>query len=193
MLIAKEQALHFINHYQELLTEVALISGLVKRQEGWGSVSEMLVAARTAMLADPGLCEQALQSLQDKGLSVAEDVRKAVLSLRVDHWVYLRDTTSYSVLMDARNEEAAYAVKCLTTRLKELVGDSGAFIECGLLAYQGQLISDGLVGFVAWIGNNYRRSFNQNLTELRAKGQLYGDRVLPAPLAARGKKKIKNA
>lgn len=179
MLIDSASAHHFIQHYQELLTEIGIQTGLVQAPEGWDSVVHFLTAVRNRLAQQPELLEPALAALQERNEPVADDVLAAIHSMRTERWIYLRDTTGYSVLLDSQNEEAGYAVKGLTTTLKDMLGDSGAIIQCGLLLYRGQVITDGLVGFAAWIGPNYRRSFNERLRQLRANGQLYGDRVLP--------------
>ena len=113
------------------------------------------------------------------GVEWPEDMAAALATLRQDRWIYLRDTAHYSVLLETK-QDAAYAVKCLTTRLRDLVGGSGAIVQCGLLVFRGQVISDGLLSFDAWIGQNYKRSFNEKVADLREGGLFYRDRLLPA-------------
>ena len=100
-------------------------------------------------------------------------------TLRVDNWIYVNDTATHSHFLEPHETNAAYAIKTLTTPLKEMLGSSGAVISCGLLVFQGQVICDGLVGFDAWLGPNYRSSFKEQLAACRAQGALYRDRLLP--------------
>ena len=181
-LIAPSLARHFIHHYQNLLLQVAQDTNLSDQPEAHPSHVHLLQAARDAAVAAPELIDAAQAALQRQGQPAPPEMMQTIATLRVDRWVYLRDAASYSVLLGADDQAAAYGVKCLTTPLKELIGgEASAVITCGLLVYEGQVICDGLVGFVAWIGPNYRRDFNTLLSDLRAKGRFYRDRLLPAP------------
>ena len=181
-LIDPSLARHFIHHYQNLLVQVAKDTDLVNQPEAQQGAVYLLQAARNAVADAPELIDAAQTALQQQGRPAPPEIMQAVATLRVDRWVYLRDTTSYSVLLGVDDQTAAYGVKGLTTPLKELArGEAGAVISCGLLVYQGQVICDGLVGFIAWIGPNYCREFNALLSELRATGRFYRDRILPAP------------
>jgi hypothetical protein len=180
-LIDETRARHFIEHYQSLLEQVALDTGLVHAPVAKQGLVHLLQAVRDALADKPALIPPALAALQAQGRPVPQDIVDAVATLRVGRWVYLRDTTGYSVLFDGEYEDVAYAVKCLTTPLKEMLGDSGAVITCGLLAYEGRVISDGLVGFVAWLGPGLRRDFNAALGKVRAGGHFHSDRVVPLP------------
>ena len=124
-------------------------------------------------------CTPALAHLQDQGRFCADDVLQAVHTLRVDNWIYVNDTATHSHFLEPHETNAAYAIKTLTTPLKEMLGSSGAVISCGLLVFQGQVICDGLVSFDAWLGPNYRTSFKEQLAACRAQGALYRDRLLP--------------
>ena len=145
-LIDETRARHFIEHYQSLLEQVALDTGLVHAPVAKQGLVHLLQAARDALADKPALIPPALAALQAQGRPVPQDIVDAVATLRVGRWVYLRDTTG-----------------------------------CGLLAYEGRVISDGLVGFVAWLGPGLRRDFNAALGKVRAGGHFHSDRVVPLP------------
>ena len=163
---------HFIAQYRSLLE-------LIPTNQPQANVVTQLAAARDALYANPALLPPALAHLQDQGRPCAHDVLQAVHTLRVDNWIYVSDTATHSQLLETREVTAAYAIKTLTTPLKQMFGHSGAVISCGLLVYQGQGICDGLVRFVAWLGPNYRIGFKEQLAACRAQGRLYRDRLLP--------------
>ena len=171
-------ARHFIAHHQNLLESIPITKPKA-------NVVTQLAAARDALHADPALLQPALAHLQDQGRRCADDVLQAVHTLRVNNWIYVSDTATHSQLLEASDVKAAYAIKALTTPLKEMFGSSGAVISCGLLVYQGQVVSDGLVRFVAWLGPGYRGSLKEQLADCRSQGQLYRDRLLPAKLSSK--------
>ena len=184
MLIEESLAEHFLDCYQTLLGHVAVVSGLLKKADPETGGLQLMMMARNALAENPALLPEAMASMEKAGSALPQDMQDAIASLRVSHWVYLRDTTSYSVFLETGEREAAYGVKALTTPLKELMGDSGAIIEAGLLVFHGQIICDGLVSLGAWLGANYRSEFNATLAEYRANGQFFRDRLLPAPKSA---------
>ena len=181
MLIEASLAKHFLDRYQTVLGYAALAGGLVSKADKEVNALALMQKARNAMAQDPALLSKAVAAMEKAGEPWPEDMQQALASLRVGHWVYLRDTTAYSVLMETGALEGAYAVKALTEPLKDIMGDSGAIIDAGLLEFHGQIICDGLIGLGAWLGQGYRSEFNATLTEYRANGLFFRDRLLPAP------------
>ena len=165
-------ARHFLGHYQNLLESIPITKPKA-------NVVTQLAAARDALHADPALLQPALAHLQNLGSPCADDVLQAVQTLCVDNWIYVSDTATHSQFLEPKGA-AAYATKTLTTPLKEMFGSSGAVLSCGLLVFQGQVICDGLVRFVAWLGPNYRSSFKEQLAACRAQGRLYRDHLQPS-------------
>lgn len=179
MVIEQEQALHFIDRYQTLLGYAALAGGLLKKSDGDGMA--MMQKARNAIVQDPSLITKAVAAMEKAGEPWSDDMQSAIASLRVGHWVYLRDTSGYSVFLETGDLQAGYAVKGLTMPLKEYMGDSGALVEAGLLVYQGQIVCDELINLGAWLGRDHKRDFNLMLTEFRKLGMFYRDQLLAAP------------
>lgn len=169
MVIEPSSAYHFIESYQRLLSMVdaqsAKPSGLTGLQ--------LLAHSRRLITNDPVRLHSAAEDLSQKGEAVDEEVLSAVQSMQLKQWVYLRDTTKYSVFIDPELEKA-YAVVGLTQPLKQVLGESGAMMETGVLAYRDQYVCDGIfTGQLVWLGAGYRASFSENLTEIKKLKNFY--------------------
>ena len=181
MLIEESLAQRFQDQYQTLLGHVALTSGLLEKAGKDASGLQLMTMARNELAKKPALLAKAMASMEQAGEPLAQDMQQAIASLRVGHWVYLRDTSSYSVFLETGALAAAYGVKALSEPFKEFLGDSGAIIEAGLLVFHGQIICDDLISLGAWVGKEYRSEFNATLAEYRTQGLFFRDRLLPAP------------
>jgi hypothetical protein len=131
-----------------------------------------LAAARILLVNDPSLLDKAVQSLTERSVEVDAQVVAALRSLRLKKWVYLRDTRSYSVFIDDESEEA-FAVSGLNDRLRDIIGDSGAFLEIGLLPFAGRFICDGIITQVVWLGRGIRAELNETFAEIKSAGRFY--------------------
>jgi len=192
-LIAEEAALHFIHHYQRLLMEVVAHSSFPKPQSGEVQYLALLTQARNWMLEHPQVLQDALAALRQAHEPLPDDVQSAVTSMRAGRWVYLRDTAHYSILLPVTAHECAqaYAVKSLTTRLRDMTGCSGLVLQTALMEYAGSVVTDGLVGTVAYLGPGYRESYGEYLAQAKAQGQFYQTQlpaVTPAPSARQASK-----
>ena len=174
-LIAKEAALHFIHHYQRLLMEVAAHASFPKPQSGDEPYLALLTKARGWMLEHPQVLQDALVALRQANNPLPDDVYHAVSSMRAGRWVYLRDTAHYSILLPLTAHECtqAYAVKSLTTRLRDMTGGSGLVLQTALMEYAGSIVTDGLLGTVAYLGPGYRESYGEYMAQAKAQGQFY--------------------
>lgn len=174
-LIAEEAALHFIHHYQRLLVEVVAHPSFPKPQSGEVPYLALLTQARDWMLEHPQVLQDALAALCQAHEPLPDDVQSAVTSMRAGRWVYLRDTAHYSILLPVTAHECAqaYAVKSLTTRLRDMTGCSGLVLQTALMEYAGSVVTDGLVGTVAYLGPGYRESYGEYLAQAKAQGQFY--------------------
>jgi len=174
-LIAEEAALHFIRHYQRLLVEVVAHPSFPKPQSGEVPYLALLTQARNWMLEHPQVLQDALAALRQAHEPLPDDVQSAVTSMRAGRWVYLRDTAHYSILLPVTAHECAqaYAVKSLTTRLRDMTGCSGLVLQTALMEYAGSVVTDGLVGTVAYLGPGYRESYGEYLAQAKAQGQFY--------------------
>ena len=164
MVLEPELAAVFIHGYKTVLLEI----GGSQYQDL--PVFNQLALARDKLVRDPGLLDTALMSLEQKSIEVDARVIAALRSLKVKHWIYLRDSRAYSVFLD---DEEAYAVLGLTDRLRDIIGDSGAFIETGLVAFAGRFVCDGIISQVVWLGRGIRGSCNEDFRRIRAQKHFY--------------------
>ncbi len=171
MVIDPDSALRFIDGWKALLLQAA--------GTGWRPGKpvpyERLAESREAVAADPARLDAAAAALERSGRPVDADVLRAARTLRLDHWVYLRDTAGHSVFLDSRSR-AAYAVLGLTERLRDIVGESGVILRTGVVEFRGRYVCDGLVANVVWIGPNMRRELNDALARLRRTGAFHRGR-----------------
>lgn len=167
MLIDPSSANAFIAGYKRLLLHVAEDLGMRGRGR---PVLETLVRARNQLTQDPALLERAIHDVQASECPVDDDVLRAIRTLCVEQWVYLRDTRTYSIFVHPSGEQALGVVG-LTQRIREIVGGSGFFLEAGVVRYSGRPVCDGLVGRVAHLGPGYRREFEAAYRALRVQGR----------------------
>jgi hypothetical protein len=154
----------FIEGYQRILLTVATADRAVKDDH-----LETLVEARHRITKDPVLLGDTLKLAKRDLPDLAAPVLEAIGTLRVENWVYLKDTKNYAVFIDPSGE-FAFGVRALTQRLRDIVGTSGVLLETGIVRYCGHYVCDGLVSDVVVLGRNYLRGFTSTYTELKAQG-----------------------
>ena len=166
MVLEPELTFQFIRGYTMLLLEIG-------GQEHHDQVLlYRLAAARIRLVNDPKLLDLAVESLTRRSVEVDTQVVAALQSLRLKKWIYLRDTRSYSVFIDDETNEA-FAVSGLNDRLRDIVGDSGAFLEIGLLPFAGRFVCDGIITQVVWLGRGIRAELNETFAEIKSAGRFY--------------------
>lgn len=168
MVINPRDASQFISGYTILLAEVYRLSNGKPGLE----LLQLLATARDAVVADPSLIEAATLNLEFAGTALPEELLDAVQSLRVQRWVYLRDTTKYSVFIEPEGQEA-YAVLGLTQPVRDIVGGTAVLLKTGVLHFKGAYVCDGLVTEVVWLGSNYRREYADTLAKLKKSGHFH--------------------
>ena len=99
-------------------------------------------------------------------------IYKAIKSLEVDNWIYLRDTTKYSIFLKG-DMTVSYAVLGLTQPIKEIFGYSGLYLKTGLISLENNFVCDGLLSNIVELGKNYKSEFNENFKELKETGWFY--------------------
>jgi hypothetical protein len=168
MLLPRESALRFIEGYKAILFRVLDAAGIKRTR----SVSNDLVAARTHAKGKPELIDLAIAELESDGRAVEPDVVLAVKRMKVDRWVYLRQTKRFAVFID-KMVENAYEVRALTTPLNELVGEPPCTFEIGVFEYEGVFVCDGLALGPIALGPGYRAQFKAAYTAIREAGRLH--------------------
>ncbi|MGL6069618.1 hypothetical protein, partial [Craterilacuibacter sp.] len=151
----------FIAAYTNFLG--TLVSKEVKRGK---LTSRLLAIGRRHYAADRTL----LDAFRQAHPQADGEMLDAIAGMKIGRWLYLKDTRSYSVLLDEQTE-AAYGVLGLNDPLRMLTrGQSGAVFYGGVMALQGRWVCDGLLENPVWLGSNMRRGFNARYTALRACG-----------------------
>lgn len=161
MTLLPEEALIFIQDYQ------AFLESLRQREPG-ERVIENLALARSRFLQQPELFE----TYKAKNPRLNPLFVEAISSLKIQRWVYLKDTPRHSVFMDEAGQ-SAYAVHGLTERLRDITGGSGCVVLTGLFAWDGVYVCDGIVANHVYLGSNLKREFADKLKILRTQGRYY--------------------
>jgi hypothetical protein len=166
MQIDEPTAQRFIQAY------MAFLGSLLSEQSKQGlQNSQWLVKARALWAADPSMLQAYRQAQAQQSVAVDESMLDAIAHARVDRWVYLKDTRSYSVFLDAHATQA-YAVLGLTQRLRDVGLDgSGVTFKAALVPLNGHWVCDGLLADPVHLGSNYRREFNTQYQALRQQGR----------------------
>lgn len=168
MQLTPADALRFIHAYKLLMLEV------LGEQEDCisGSVVPLLAKARAKLVGKRALLHKSIARLEERNVRLDREVIMAIEGLEVRQWVYLRDTTRHSIMIDV-NADRAFGVLGLTQGLRDLVGGTGVMIETGLVRYCGRYVCDGVISQVVWLGPGYRRSWNETFKEIKASGQFH--------------------
>ena len=168
MTISTQQESDFIRDYTKIMMQI--YEQFAEQPET--KLLEKFVKARPKYCADRSLLDSALQVFDAQSITILAEVISAVRSLEVKKCVYLKDTRSYSVFIDP-SAKIAYGVLGLTERLRNIIGGTGAFVETGLLRYNGKYSSDGIINQVIWLGKNLKEEFTDILSDLKRQGLYY--------------------
>jgi hypothetical protein len=162
MVIAPDIAHRFIRTYMDFLG--SLLSDEEKHAK---SPAQWLVVGRDRFMAGP----EKIVEYRATHTTADVEILDAIATLKVQQWIYLKDTRTYSIWLD-EHCQAAYGVLGLTERLRQVAqGQSGVTLRSGLMAIQGRWFSDGLVQNFALLGPNYRRGFTESYEQLRKAGR----------------------
>jgi hypothetical protein len=167
MLLDPAAANAFITGYKRVLLRVA---GDGDDGGAGRSTLQALAHARHQIKQNPAVLERAVVEVQGSDQPLDAEVLRAIRTLRIDDWVYLRDTRNYSIFIHL-SAKFALGVLALTERMRDIVGGSGVVIETGVVRYHGRFVCDGLVSRVVHLGSGYRRSFGEAYRALRASGR----------------------
>jgi len=171
MIIDDKIANNFIHEYKAFLLYAYQISLDVEdsaENDSFDELVKKLSLGRNAYFKDRTLLDHYLE----KGCKVPPDILNSIKSLEVDKWVYLRDTTRYSLFIKA-DGTVSYAVLGLTQPIKEIFGCSGLYLETGLVSIGSKYVCDGLISNQVQLGKNYRNEFNDVYKELKQNGCFY--------------------
>jgi hypothetical protein len=167
MVLDQPAAALFIRQYMRVLGAVHRLSGA----ELVPDPIALLCAARRSLEEDPELLHRAADELAGNE-EVPPEILRAVQGNRLRYWVYLRDTSRYSVFIDPKEREA-FAVVGLTNRVRDILGGSAVAFRTGVVEFRGQYVCDGLLENHVWVGANYKREYAALLKELKEEGRMY--------------------
>ena len=162
MVITPALARRFIDTYMHFLG--TLMPDSVKKGK---STTQWLVLARKVYQENRDVLDQYRKQHPQADVVMLD----TIAALKVQRWMYLKDTTAYSVLMDETCQQA-YGVLGLTQRVRDITdGDSGVLMTTGLMPLAGRWVTDGLIEDLVWLGKNYRRDLTLTYNQLRQSGQ----------------------
>ena len=164
MVIDPKSANEFIKGYKSFL----LYAGEFEEEGAGVELLNQLVEGRDVYLQDRSL----LEKYREQKEQVTSWVIEAIQQIEVTEWVYLRDTTKYSLFIRA-DQTAAYAVQGLTDPINEIFGRSGIYMKTGVFPFFNKFVCDGLVMNFVSLGKNYREEINETYRELRKDGCFY--------------------
>jgi hypothetical protein len=168
MILDHNIARRFIDTYRRLLLVIdADLYGI----NSTVPLLEKLQRARKKLVMEPSLMKRYLaRASQDD--EYGKSMLTAIETLKLESWVYLRDTRSYSIFILA-DGSAAFGVLGLTDRIRDVVGGSGVFFEAGVIEINGHYVCDGLIAGVVLLGKGYMQSYTKTLTSLRQQGHFH--------------------
>jgi len=152
----------FIAAYKRVLLRV-----VGSTRENGSDLLGTLVHARRRVVENAAVLDQALGG---ETPPVDPAVSRAIRTLRIDDYVFLRDRKDYSIFIQASGN-SAFGVVGLTERIRDIVGGSGVMIETGLVRYRGRFVCDGLVSRLVHLGPTYCKSYGAIYRDLRTQGR----------------------
>jgi hypothetical protein len=169
MVIDPSSAKEFTSGYSSLLSEVYRQTGGEPKED----ILQVLFAARERVNKDSSLIDSAVAALKAKKKPVSSDVLLALDSLQLCRWVYLRDTTKYSVFIEV-NGAKAYGVLGLNDRIKDIVGGSTGFVTTtGVVKFCGRYLCDGLMSSPVYLGSNFKKQYGAMLADIKDRGDFH--------------------
>jgi hypothetical protein len=165
-------AMRFITTYRQFLVTA---DDDLHGADPYSPVLQRMGRARRKLVEQSALMQHYLEkAAQDE--TYDKDILQAIKTLKFGKWIYLRDTRSYSIFIDA-NGSCAYAVLGLTDRIRDIIGGSGVIFETGIVELADRYVCDGIIANPVVLGKNYLKSFNETLADLRSQNRF---RVRPS-------------
>ena len=168
MLLPYTFAMDFIQDYTAVLMEIFTSSGF---KETNNFISD-LANARDQINIHPNALTEAVTTLKSRDHLINSEVEAAILSIQIDQWIMLRQTSQYALLLDS-NLNNAYATKALTTPINEVVNGKSISFKAGLFVYKGHFVCDGIISKPVHLGPNVLRDFNDAYIQLKKQGKFH--------------------
>lgn len=168
MVLEPTAARAFLADYKRLLNEAHRLAG----GQATGNMLHDLALGRDAIEEAPDLLARALASLEERGEAVPDDIRRAIETVRLRQWVYVRDFARRSIFIDAE-ENKAYGVVGLTGPIRTLLGGAGVAFRAGVVEFCGRYVCDGILKDQTWLGASSKRDFSAQFVVLRREGRFH--------------------
>ena len=158
----------FIAGYKAVLLEIAGRRRASKSRH----ILPVLAYARRRLTEKPALLDEALAKMKGRSNGLNEEIIRALRTLRVNDWVFLRDTKTYSIFVHP-SEESAFGVLGLTEPLRDIAGAPSVVIETGIVRFTGRFVCDGLITRIVHLGPGYRSSYSRVYSAAKAEGRFH--------------------
>jgi len=161
MMINSELADSFMRRYSDFLMFVyEEYIGTIQEED---SILIILGLAREIYDEDRDIFDDFIEA-DGKTIPILDD---AIQSLNVSYWVYLKDTTKYSLFIDADGDYAC-AVQGLTDPIKDICGGTGVCLRTGIIVLDDYFVSDGIIQEVAdRLNKSQRQKCNDVYKEIK--------------------------
>jgi len=164
MVIDPKAANQFIEGYKSFL----LYAGKIEREGSGSELLNQLAEGRDAFLEDPSL----LEGFREQKEETESWVFEAIENIEVTNWIYLRDTTRYSLFIRG-DQSAAFAVLGLTEPIRDIFGHSGLYLRTGVFPFGNRFVCDGLIESRISLGAGYKKAFNESYREIKKEGRFF--------------------
>ncbi len=175
MLIDPDIANRFMQEYKRFL--LAIYEPDAELGESPRTV-EKLHSARKRFIANRGLLDEYLKTLEDGVEPIDREIMLALRSIEYSRWVYVRDLKNYSIFLKDGGG-CGYGVLSLMDEIAALTGGPGVVLEAGVFAIDDHYVCDGLIANLIHLGSNMRKSCNKLYNELREAGKFQANPLLP--------------
>ena len=116
--------------------------------------------------------DEVLEAVRAENIALDEASLDAIRRLRLQNWIYLRDTRGGSVILDTE-APVSFLVLGLTEALRTLTGTSGFLIKTAIAPLGNVFITDGLISTMLHIGPNMRGVLNERHKRIVQQGAYF--------------------
>lgn len=131
-----------------------------------------LKRARESLYSGEVSFDDVLNRTREDGVSLDEEMLEAIRRFRYQRWIYLRDTTRGSIILDT-DTETSFLVLGLTETVRMVARQNSVLIWTAIGPLRDVFFYDGFIGTSTYIGPNIRRDLNDRQRRLREQGTYY--------------------